>query len=166
MLLCGMNFFLRSLFLLVLSCCTHAFSQTLPVYDLAQLQDRVMKKNDTLYVVNFWATWCRPCVGELPYFEKAAHAFSSRPVKIILASIDAKSKAVQVEHFIKEHSYTSETFIFSAGNPNDWIDKIEPKWEGVIPATFLYKNGNKLYFKEGDYSDYPSLEKIIQSNLK
>ncbi|MFN8236754.1 MAG: TlpA disulfide reductase family protein [Chitinophagales bacterium] len=137
----------------------------LPVFNLADYANRVQQKNDTLYVVNFWATWCKPCVAELPYFQKAAEAFAEKPVKIILASQDAKSRLSNVADFLKKHSYTSECFILSAGNPNIWIDKIEQQWSGTIPATMLYKNGNKIYFHEGDYEDYEVLEKIIHSKL-
>ena len=137
-----------------------------PLYNLEQFQERVQKKNDTLYVVNLWATWCKPCVEELPYFQKAAQTFSQQPVKIILASQDMKSKTAQVTEFLKKNNYTSETFVLSAGNPNVWINKIEPKWSGTIPVTLLYRNGKKIYFHEGDYPDGDALKKIIQSKLR
>ncbi|MFN8282862.1 MAG: TlpA disulfide reductase family protein [Chitinophagales bacterium] len=143
---------------------THAQS-AVAVYDLTQYESRVQQKNDTLYVVNFWATWCKPCVEELPFFEKAAQTFAQKPVKFILVSQDAKSRTAQVNDFLKKNKYTSETFILSAGNPNVWIDKIDSKWSGTIPATILYKNGTKIYFQEGDYASYEILEKIINSKL-
>jgi len=137
----------------------------LPVLNLPAYENRVQQKNDTLYVVNFWATWCKPCVEELPYFEKAAQGFTGKPVKIILVSQDAKSRLSNVADFLKKNAYSSECFILSAGNPNIWIDKIEPLWSGTIPATMLYKNGKKVYFHEGDYENYETLEKIIHSKL-
>lgn len=136
-----------------------------PIFDLAQYEKRVQQKNDTLYIVNFWATWCKPCVAELPSFEKAAKAFKEQPVKIILVSQDAKARAVQVTDFLKKNNYTSEAFILAAGNPNVWIDKIDTKWSGTLPMTLLYKNGKKIYFHEGDYETYDELEKIIHSKL-
>lgn len=145
-------------------CFAHA-QTAIPIVDLAQYENRVQQKNDTLYVVNFWATWCKPCVEELPFFEKAAQTFSNQPIKIILVSQDAKSRAVQVNDFLVKNDYTSESFILSAGNPNVWIDKINKKWLGTIPATLLYKNGKQLYFQEGDYASFEELEKIIHSKL-
>ena len=53
-----------------------------------------------------------------------------------------------------KNNYTSESFILSAGNPNVWIDKIDPNWTGTIPMTVFYKNKNKIYFHEGDYETY------------
>jgi len=127
---------------------------------------RVQQKNDTLYVVNFWATWCKPCVEELPHFQKAAEAFSSQPVKIILSSLDTRARMTQVGDFIKKNNYTSETLLFAAGNPNVWIDKIEPKWDGAIPANLMYKNGKKVYFIESDFEKFDQLKEAIQSKLK
>ena len=102
---------------------------------------------------------------ELPIFEKVAQTYTQQPVKIILVSQDAKTRAVQVNDFLQKNKYTSESFILSAGNPNVWIDKIDSNWSGTIPMTLFYKNGNKIYFHEGDYETYDELEKIIHSKL-
>lgn len=160
---------LRKYCLLILS--TFIFIQKInaqtvvSIFDFIQYENRVQQKNDTLYVVNFWATWCKPCVGELPFFENAAQSFSKQAVKILLVSQDAKSKAVQVNDFLQKNLYTSEAFILSAGNPNVWIDKIDTTWSGLIPMTAFYKNGKKIYFHECDYKSFEELEKIIHSKL-
>lgn len=135
------------------------------IYDLMQYENRILQKNDTLYVVNFWATWCKPCVTELPFFESNAQHFSEFPVKIILVSQDAKTRSTQVSDFLKKNNYTSEAFILSAGNPNIWIDKIDNRWSGAIPMTLFYKNGNKVYFHEGEYSTAEELESYIHTKL-
>ncbi|MFN8295441.1 MAG: TlpA disulfide reductase family protein [Chitinophagales bacterium] len=136
-----------------------------PVFDFAQYEKRVLQQNDTLYVVNFWATWCKPCVEELPFFEKAKQTFSKNTVKFILVSQDAKTRSAYVTDFLKKNNYTSESFILSAGNPNIWIDKIDTAWSGLIPMTVFYKAGKKVYFHESDYTSYEELEKIIHSKL-
>ena len=137
----------------------------LPVLDFSQYENRVQQNNDTLYVVNFWATWCKPCVEELPFFKKAEITFAQHPVKIILVSQDAKNRTAQVGDFMKKNNYSAECFLLSAGNPNVWIDKIDTSWSGTIPMTVIYKNGKKIYFHEGDYETYDDLEKIIHSKL-
>ncbi len=159
---------MKNYFLAVIIFCftfsVHA-QPAIPVFSLTQYQKRVNQKNDTLYIVNFWATWCKPCVEELPSFEKAAQSFSKQPVKIILVSQDAKARTQQVKDFLKKNNYCSESFILSEGNPNIWINKIEKKWSGSLPATLLYKKGTKIYFHEGEYASYEELEKIIHSKL-
>lgn len=131
------------------------------IYNLEQYQNRVFKKNDTMYIVNFWATWCKPCVEELPYFQQLADSTKQLSVKIILVSQDTKSRVAAVAQFIKNKSYTSEYFVLSAGNPNVWIDKIAPQWSGTIPATIIYKNGKKINFKEGDFESFDDLNSFI-----
>src|SRR4051812_44192108 len=102
MFICSMRSHLRAI-LIILSFlfCGYSYSET-PVYDFSYFQKRVQQKNDTLYVVNFWATWCKPCVEELPYFQKAFQAFQSQPVKIILVSMDMKKQGVQVQEFLNK----------------------------------------------------------------
>mgnify|MGYP001187713398 FL=1 len=165
-----MNFgvLVKSFFLVTAICCISFFAyaqNSVPVFDFTKYENRILHKNDTLYIVNFWATWCKPCIEELPIFEKVAQTYTQQPVKIILVSQDAKTRAVQVNDFLQKNKYTSESFILSAGNPNVWIDKIDSNWSGTIPMTLFYKNGNKIYFHEGDYESYDELEKIIHSKL-
>ena len=165
-----MNFgvLVKSFFLVTAICCISFFAyaqNSVPVFDFTKYENRILHKNDTLYIVNFWATWCKPCIEELPIFEKVAQTYTQQPVKIILVSQDAKTRAIQVNDFLQKNKYTSESFILSAGNPNVWIDKIDSNWSGTIPMTLFYKNGNKIYFHEGDYESYDELEKIIHSKL-
>ena len=152
------------LFFLILSF-TNANAQKTAVYKIDDLTKRIFNNSDTLYVVNFWATWCKPCVEELPYCDSLANQYKNQNVKFILVSQDAKSRTLQVAQFMQKNNYSSEFFILSAGNPNVWIDKIEPNWSGTIPATILYKNGNKIDFHEGDFPNQKTLEDFIQAKL-
>ncbi|HUM52696.1 MAG TPA: TlpA disulfide reductase family protein [Chitinophagales bacterium] len=161
-----MNYYRQLLFIILCTISTVSFAQTfVPIFDLPQYQNRVLQKNDTLYVVNFWATWCKPCVEELPLFQTATIAYKDKPVKIILVSQDAKSRVFGVEQFLNMRKYTTECFLLSAGNPNIWIEKIEPRWSGTIPATILYKNGENVNFQEGDFPNQKTLEDFINSKL-
>ncbi len=122
------------------------------VIDFEGLQKRIEKQNDTLYLVNFWATWCKPCIAELPFFENASESLRDKPIKVLLVSLDFKSDLERVSEFIQKKQISTEVVLLSAGNPNDWIDKIDPSWSGAIPATVFYKNKIKLAFHEGDYT--------------
>ncbi len=132
---------------------------------LEQLQAKVIQtNNDTLYVVNYWATWCKPCVSELPYFEAASENFKSQKVKVLLVSLDFLRDKQKVDKLVVDKSIKTEVVLLNAGNPNDWIDKIEPQWGGAIPATILYRKGEKLFFREGDFKQ-TELDSLIQTKL-
>jgi thiol-disulfide isomerase/thioredoxin len=135
------------------------------VIDFEGLKKRIEKQNDTLYVINFWATWCKPCIAELPFFERASESHNDKALMILLVSLDFKSDLERVSAFIQKKQIRNEVVLLSAGNPNSWIDLIDPSWSGAIPATVFYKNKIKLAFHEGDYNQ-ESLNQSINKYLK
>jgi thiol-disulfide isomerase/thioredoxin len=128
-------------------------------------KETALKTNDTLYVVNFWATWCEPCVKELPAFQAAYKKFSSRKVKMIYVSMNSAKEIATVEKFVEEKDLKPEVLLLGTNNPNAWIDKVDSSWGGSIPATVMYRHGKKLYFHEGDFTS-DKLNSLIQSKLK
>lgn len=114
--------------------------------------ESVIKKNDNkLYVVNFWATWCRPCVMELPEFMEVNNTYRNNPkFKMILVSLDvAKEAETAVHPFLVKHKIDAEAYLLDDNKRmNQWIPAVDAKWSGAIPATVFYKNGVKLDFRE------------------
>lgn len=154
-------------FLLILFCSLATFAsqaQTLDNYNLKELQQRVLQENDTLYVVNFWATWCGPCVKELPHFLALEKELKAQPVKFILMSLDASSEGEKVVQFLNKKKVQTETHLFTEQDPNIWINALEPSWQGSIPATFLYRKGSKLSFQEGSFESKKELASFIQNH--
>jgi thiol-disulfide isomerase/thioredoxin len=115
---------------------------------------------DTTYVINFWATWCAPCVKELPYFEQLRERNEMKPFKMILVSLDFKSKLEGVKSLIAKKGIESEVVLLADGRASEWIDLVDSTWSGAIPATLVIKN-NKRYFYEKSYESYKELEEDI-----
>jgi thiol-disulfide isomerase/thioredoxin len=138
--------------------CTIAFfstaAQDIKVIKFKELNQLRQLPGDTLYVVNFWATWCKPCIKEMPYFEAANLQYKDQPVRIILVSMDAvEDMEKRVKPFIKKRDLQSRLFLLDEADGNTWIDKIEPKLSGAIPATLFFNNTrNQYYFVERELS--------------
>lgn len=121
-------------------------AQQVAVYKIDNLLKRIHNTSDTTYVVNFWATWCKPCVAELPEFEKLHIDYKSKKVKVILVSMDFKEELTKrVKPFLQKNKYTSEVILLDEINGNDFINKISEQWSGAIPATLITKNNKTLF---------------------
>jgi len=144
----------------------HAGAQV-NLLSLKQLDERVEKGKDTTYVVNFWATWCGPCVEELPSFEQLHAENLSKPVKVILVSLDFKSKLQSaVVPFVKKHQLKSEVYVINEPDQQVFIEKVDPKWSGSLPATlFLNKDRKIRFFYEKPFVNYSELKAMFE-NLK
>jgi|TARA_R100000479_G_scaffold34767_1_gene15137 thiol-disulfide isomerase/thioredoxin len=140
-------------------------SVRIPSYDFETFQKKILQKNnDTTYVVNFWATWCKPCVKELPYFERINKEYADKKVKVILASLDFPNKVQsQVVPFIKKNKLHSEIVLLDDADANSWIPKVSEEWSGAIPATVIYKNDSRTFYEKS--FTYEELKTEIQKIL-
>jgi thiol-disulfide isomerase/thioredoxin len=147
-------------FLLFFNLAVHA--QAYKVYDsLPQLQERIRLAGDTTLIINFWATWCKPCIEELPCFEDLRRKYPEGKVQIVLVSLDFKS---QLEKkfipFLRNQQLNCEVVLFTDQDANTWIPSIEEEWDGAIPATMVIK-GKKRDFTLGKFESLSDLEKFI-----
>ncbi|RAR46311.1 TlpA disulfide reductase family protein [Flavobacterium lacus] len=113
------------------------------------LQPYLNQKNDTVYVINFWATWCVPCVKELPHFEKLNQKYKGGKFKMILVSLDfPKMIESRVIPFIKNKNLQAEVVVLNDPDANTWIEKVAKEWSGAIPATIIYKNEKRRFYEQ------------------
>jgi thiol-disulfide isomerase/thioredoxin len=120
----------------------------IPSLDFSELNEFLTKESDTTYVVNFWATWCRPCIKELPAFEKLTADYSDKKVKVLLVSLDFPDKIdSQVIPFIEKNEIQSQVLLLDDSDANNWIPKVSEKWSGAIPATLIYNKNNRLFYE-------------------
>jgi thiol-disulfide isomerase/thioredoxin len=138
-------------------------AQQIQMIDRAWIKSmRTNINNDTTYVINFWATWCKPCVEELPIFEKMNEQTSGSKVKILLVSNDMKRELNgRLPKFIQEKNIRSQVLYMNEINANDWIELINTNWSGAIPATWIIKpNVQRELFHEGELT-FEELTKLI-----
>ena len=127
-----------------------SYSQQVKTITIDQLQERIKTGKDSTYVVNFWATWCAPCIKELPHFEKLSAEHKAEKLAVLLISVDFKSKLTSaVVPFVKRKNLKNQVFLLDESNPQEYIDRVDPSWSGSIPATLFIK-GDKRKFLESE----------------
>jgi thiol-disulfide isomerase/thioredoxin len=140
--------FSKSIVFLFLAFSLSGYSQKVKLINVDQLQERIKNGKDSTYVVNFWATWCAPCIKELPHFEKLGSEYKSEKLAVLLVSVDFKSKlASNVVPFVKRKNLKNEVFLLNESNPQEYIDRIDPSWSGSIPATLFIKNDKRKFIE-------------------
>ena len=155
----------KILFLILLNFSFQSHAQMIELIKFVDLKKRVTNTNDSLYVLNFWATWCKPCIQELPYFETCNEEFSKTNVKIILVNLDFNSQVNKTaEPFVKRKNLKSSIVHITETDSDSWINKVDSTWSGAIPATIIFKNGKKLFFKEGPVTE-AELREVLKINL-
>ncbi len=117
--------------------------------------------DDKIHVINFWATWCKPCIEELPYFEELNA--SEDNIEVILVSLDFKNQIeTKLKPFLERQKLQSDIVVLTDTKYNNWLDKVSDEWSGAIPATYIYR-GKASVFREEDFKSVEEIESIINS---
>ena len=136
-----------------------------PIVDFSAIKPLLEKSNDTTYVINFWATWCAPCIKELPYFEKLNSEYADQKVKVILVNLDFPTHyETRLIPFLEEKKIQSQVIMLDDPDANRWINEVDTRWSGSIPATVIYKKTNRKFFEKE--ISYEELEEAVLSIIK
>ncbi|AXG70111.1 thiol:disulfide interchange protein TlpA [Kordia sp. SMS9] len=118
----------------------------IPVLNFEQFEKYLNIDDDNIHVVNFWATWCAPCVKELPYFEAINQEYKDKNVKVLLVSLDFNLKKLNT--FLAKNDLQSEQVLLDDPDQNAWISKVSKQWSGAIPATVMYGKGKRKFYEK------------------
>ena len=121
-------------------------SQSIPSWKITNLQ-KYINKTDSILVVNFWATFCKPCIKELPFIQSISEKLKDKGVSILLVSLDLpEDYPVAINNFAKAGRYTAPIVWLNETNADYFCPKIDQAWSGAIPST-LFINRKKGYRK-------------------
>lgn len=135
------------------------YAQNIQVVDSKWYQELKNKKNDTTYVINFWATWCIPCVNELPAFEKLYQTYQKEKMSIVLVSLDFVNKIKEIViPFLQKKKITLPVVLLHEKG-GEWINNIDTNWSGAIPLTIMWNHAKKEYKMLEKEINFEELEK-------
>ena len=124
-------------------------NDSIPTLNYEELKPWLNKTDDKIYVVNFWATWCAPCVKELPYFEIINKDYKDKNVEVILVSLDFPNmKETRLIPYVKNKNIQSKVLHLDDANEQFWISDIDENWSGAIPATIIYDKDNRKFYEQ------------------
>jgi peroxiredoxin len=138
------------LFFLLLFFGVAAQAQTVPSWRATRLKEYMMN-SDSVLVINFWATFCKPCNEEIPYFQSTIDKFKDQKVKLVLVSLDLKDDyPAKIRTFAKQNNYYSDVVWLNETNADYFCPMVDKSWTGGIPSTLIInpKKGYRKFFEK------------------
>lgn len=152
--------------LILLPLASIAQATSVPVIRFGDLEKMLYQRDDTTYVINFWATWCAPCIKEIPHFLEVEKEMRDNKLRMVLISLDnPKDLQNKVLPFVENRNITVPVYLLDEPNYNQWMPKVYQTWSGAIPATLIYLK-NKRRFYEKPLSKEELVKAINQVNKR
>lgn len=149
------------IFVIALSFNIQLFAQNaqLKIIKVPELEKIIKTEAGKLKVINFWATWCKPCIKELPYFVEAQMKYPE--IEFVFISLDYAENEAKVNAFSKKKGLDkSKMYLIDELDYNSWIDKVSPDWSGAIPGTLIVNAAGKEFYEKEFHSG--ELEQLIE----
>ncbi|MGR3811335.1 TlpA disulfide reductase family protein [Jiulongibacter sp. NS-SX5] len=125
-----------------------AQAQEVEVIGFEELDSLIKIDAEEVKVVNFWATWCKPCIEEMPAFETISKDYRLKDVKVLLVSLDFAKDLERVGNFVKRRELSSEVVLLNEPDYDSWINKINEDWSGAIPATLIISKAETKFLEQ------------------
>jgi thiol-disulfide isomerase/thioredoxin len=126
-----------------------------------------LRSNGTsnLMMVNFWATWCAPCIIEFPELQKIYRTYRSRKLEFVTVSVDSPEAKSGVEKLLSEQRASSRNHIFDSDDTARLQDAFDRAMPAAVPFTLLLApNGDVVHQQLGE-AEFLSLRRAILANL-
>jgi thiol-disulfide isomerase/thioredoxin len=141
------------------------YSQGLKTVNFTSLEKELRSHGDSVVLVNFWATWCKPCVEEMKYFVKAQNEFKSKKLSFTYVSLDFLKQKEKANEFISRQGLKGNNYLLK-DDPNVWINKVDVDWAGDIPYTLLVLPDGSYIRHNAKFDSWEELDNFIKTNFK
>ena len=128
--------------LLFVSCVLFAQDKLIPV-DEAGFQKLVSSQKGKILLADFWATWCVPCRKEMPQLVALQAKLKARGVELVTISADEPEQEKSAIQFLKQSKVQGAVYVKRPKDDETFINTIDPKWGGALPALFVYDRAGK-----------------------
>ena len=145
-----MKYFKISLVLFLFISINFAKAQSVQSWKVTKLQNFIAK-SDSILVINFWATFCKPCLEELPYYKTIIEKYKDKKVKLLMVSMDLKDAyPAKIAAFVKQNKFSNQVIWLNENNADYFCPRVDKAWLGGIPSTLFVnsKTGYRKFFEQ------------------
>jgi len=129
--------------------------------DIAGIEDLVKNRSENLRLINFWATWCVPCVAEFPELIEINRNFRKRKFEMVTISLDAPDKKERVLQFLEKTYSSTSNYHVNSDNKYDLIEAVDKEWPGSLPYTIVVKPGGEILYRKLGTINPQEVRKVI-----
>ena len=131
--------------------------------DYSELAGLFHQRNDTTYLINFWATWCKPCLEELPLLQELA-AGEDGPLEVVLVSLDTRPEAIaRIPEYLAGHGIELPNVVLT-DEGQAWKTALDEHWDGTLPTTFIYRNELRYVYRR-NFRTLPDVREAVRPLL-
>ena len=128
--------------------------------DFGDIAPLFAQDNDTTYLINFWATWCKPCLEELPLLQQVQRENGDRPLRVVLVSLDTEEGAIRrIPAYLEQRGIDLPTVVLT-DEGNAWKRALDDKWDGSLPTSLIYKGGLRYVYRR-PFMSLPDLQSSV-----
>jgi peroxiredoxin len=134
---------------------------TMEEIDAEGVRELIENKSDKVRLINIWASWCGPCVSEMPDMVIIDRMYRGRPFEFITISADKPERKAEALRILKENQASNRNFIFNGDSVYELIEAVDPEWQGALPYTMLIEPGGIILYRKQDTIDPLQMKKLI-----
>ena len=134
---------------------------TIDEIDAEGVRELIRNNTGKVRLINIWASWCGPCITEMPDLVIIDRMYRGRPFEFITISADKPDRKPEALRILKEKQASNRNYIFSKQDVYELIEAVDPEWQGALPYTMLIEPGGKIIYRKQDTIDPLQMKKLI-----